>query len=170
MPIVSLAHRDGTRHPEGADMAIETRLLFNITLQFGAPQLLGRTPLGDRRVVPVLGGSFDGERLRGTVEPGGSDWILVRPDGTAKLDVRLTLKTDDGALIGMTYRGIRHGPAAVIDRLNRGEKVDPSEYYFRTAPEFETSAEKYEWLNRVVAVATGHRPPEGPVYRVFEVL
>ena len=151
-------------------MAIESRLLFNVTLSVGTPQLLGRTPAGDRRVVPVLGGTFDGERLRGTVEPGGSDWILMRPDGAAQLDVRLTLKTDDGALIGMTYRGVRHGPAAVIDRLNRGETVDPSEYYFRTAPFFETSAAKYDWLNRVVAVATGRRPPEGPIYRVFEIL
>lgn len=151
-------------------MSIETRLLFDIILSVGTPQLLGGTPAGDRRVVPVLGGTFEGERLRGTVEPGGSDWILMRPDGAAQLDVRLTLRTDDGALIGMTYRGVRHGPASVIDRLNRGEKVDPSEYYFRTSPFFETSADRYEWLNRIVAVATGHRPPEGPIYRVFEVL
>jgi hypothetical protein len=151
-------------------MTIETRPLFRITLQVGAPQLLGRTPAGDRRIVPVVGGSFEGERLSGTVEPGGSDWILMRPDGAAQLDVRLTLKAADGALIGMTYRGVRHGPSAVIERLNRGEAVDPSEYYFRTAPWFETSAEKYDWLNRIVAVATGHRPPEGPVYEVFEVL
>jgi Protein of unknown function (DUF3237) len=151
-------------------MTIETRFLFEITLQVGAPQLLGRTPIGDRRVVPVLGGRFAGERLRGTVEPGGSDWILMRPDGAAQLDVRLTLRTDDGALIGMTYRGVRHGPAAVIERLNRGDAVDPAEYYFRTTPYFETASEKYDWLNRVVAVAAGHRPPEGPVYRVYEVL
>jgi len=151
-------------------MTIETRPLFRITLQVGAPQLLGRTPAGDRRIVPVVGGSFEGERLSGTVEPGGSDWILMRPDGAAQLDVRLTLRTTDGALIGMTYRGVRHGPPSVIERLNRGEPVDPSEYYFRTAPWFETSAERYDWLNRIVALATGRRPPEGPVYEVFEVL
>ena len=151
-------------------MTIETRPLFRITLQVGAPQLLGRTPAGDRRIVPVVGGSFEGERLSGTVEPGGSDWILMRPDGAAQLDVRLTLRTTDGALIGMTYRGVRHGPPSVIERLNRGEPVDPSEYYFRTAPWFETAAERYDWLNRIVALATGRRPPEGPVYRIFEVL
>ena len=70
----------------------------------------------------------------------------------------------------MTYRGVRHGPPAVMDRLNRGEKVDPSEYYFRTAPVFETASATYGWLNRIVAVATGYRLPEGPVYHVFEVL
>jgi hypothetical protein len=87
-----------------------------------------------------------------------------------QLDVRLTLKTEDGALIGMTYRGFRHGPPAVIERLNRGETVDPSGYYFRIAPLFETSAPRYDWLNRIICVGTGHRLPQGPVYRVFEVL
>jgi len=149
---------------------VRTRLLFTIKLVTGKPQLLGRTPAGERRIVPVAGGSFEGERLSGTVEPGGSDWILARPDGSLRLDVRLTLKTDDGALIGMTYAGFRHGPPEVIERLNRGEAVDPSQYYFRTVPLFETAAPKYAWLNNIVAVALGHRPPEGPVYRVFEVL
>jgi hypothetical protein len=134
------------------------------------PQVLGRTPMGERRIVAVSGGEFEGARLSGTVEPGGSDWIIVRPDGSLKLDVRLSLKTDDGALIGMTYTGYRYGPPEVIERLNRGEAVDPSHYYFRTIPLFETAAPKYAWLNNIVAVATGHRLPEGPVYHVYEVL
>jgi hypothetical protein len=149
---------------------LRTTLLFDITLAAAPPQMLGKTPLGDRRIVMVTGGSFAGPKLRGTVEPGGSDWILLRLDGALQLDVRLTLKTEDGALIGMTYRGFRHGPPAVIERLNRGETVDPSEYYFRIAPSFETSAPRYDWLNRIVSVGTGHRLPQGPVYRVFEVL
>ena len=107
-------------------------------------------PLGDRRVAVVEGGSFEGPKRKGTVLKGGSDWLISRPDGALQLDVRLTLKTDDGRLIGMVYRGYRHRPAAVMDRLNRGEKVDPSEYYFRTAPFFETSSEKYGWLNRIL--------------------
>ena len=117
-----------------------------------------------------VGGTFQGERLRGTVLPGGADWIIVRGDGATTLDVRLVLETDDKALIGMTYRGMRHGPAAVMERLNRGEMVDPSEYYFRTAITFETAAAKYDWLNRIIAIGTGRRPPEGPVYEIFEVL
>jgi len=149
---------------------IQTMHLFTIALKVDEIQPLGKTPLGDRRVAVVEGGSFEGLKLKGTVLRGGSDWIIARPDGALQLDVRLTLKTDDGHLIGMTYRGYRHGPAEVIDRLSRGEKVDPSEYYFRAAPFFETSSEKYGWLNRVVAVATGHRLPTGPVYDVFEVL
>lgn len=149
---------------------VQTRLLFTIELEVGEIQMCGKTPLGERRVVPVKGGRFEGPRLKGTVAEGGSDWILARPDGSLQLNVRLVLKTDDGALIGMTYQGYRHGPQAVMDRLNRGEKVDPSEYYFRTAPFFETAAPKYAWLNGIVAVALGHRLPTGPVYQVFELL
>jgi hypothetical protein len=151
-------------------MEIRTRPLMKMSLVAGTPQLLGKTPFGDRRIVAVTGGSFEGERLSGTIEAGGSDWILARPDGVVQLDVRLTLKTNDGALIGMTYRGARHGPPEVIDRLNRGETVDPASYYFRIAPFFETASEKYAWLNRILAIGTGHRPPQGPIYEVFEVL
>lgn len=149
---------------------IRTTHLMTLALAVGAVQAIGATPAGTRRIGLVAGGTFQGERLRGTVLPGGADWIIVRPDGATTLDVRLVLETDDKALIGMTYRGMRHGPAAVMDRINRGETVDPSEYYFRTSVAFETAAARYGWLNRIVAVGTGRRPPEGPVYEIFEVL
>jgi hypothetical protein len=149
---------------------IRTVPLFTIMLTVGKIQELGTTPFGVRRIAPVLGGSFEGPKLKGTVEEGGSDWLLLRSDGVTQLDVRLTLKTDDGHLIGMTYRGYRHGPAEVIARLNRGEAVDPASYYFRTAPWFETASQKYGWLNRIVALASGDRQPTGPIYHVFEVL
>lgn len=149
---------------------IRTQPLFTIRLRTDPPQNIGRTPMGQRMVVPVVSGTFEGARLRGTVEKSGSDWIFQRADGALALDVRLVLKTGDGALIGLTYRGFRHGPAETIARLGRGEPVDPSEYYFRTAVFFETAADQYDWLNRVVAIGTGHRLPEGPVYEVFEVL
>jgi len=149
---------------------IRTAQLMTLTLSVGGMQAVGATPNGNRRVGLVSGGVFQGERLRGTVLPGGADWIVVRADGSTTLDVRLVLETDDKALIGMTYRGMRHGPAAVMERVNRGEAVDPSEYYFRTAIALETAATKYDWLNRIIAIGTGRRPPEGPVYEVFEVL
>lgn len=149
---------------------IRTAHLFTLTLAVAEMQALGKTPMGDRRVGVVEGGRFAGAKLNGTVLKGGSDWLLLRADGALQLDVRLTLKTDDGDVIGMTYRGYRHGPEAVIARLNKGEKVDAADYYFRIAPFFETASQKYGWLNRVVAVATGHRLPQGPVYEVFEVL
>ena len=96
--------------------------------------------------------------------------MLVRPDGVVLPDVRVLLETDDGHLILMTYSGFRHGPPEVMDRLARGEPVDVSEYYFRIAPRFETESEKYAWLNRTLAIGTGHRLPAGPTYEIYEVL
>ena len=149
---------------------LRTAHLFTLSLTVAGMQPVGATPSGTRRIGLVAGGSFTGPRLSGTVLPGGADWIMIRPDGVTTLDVRLVLQTADGAAIGMTYRGLRHGPAAVMARLDRGEAVDPSEYYFRTAVGFETAAPAYAWLNGIIAVGTGHRPPAGPVYDVFEVL
>jgi len=150
---------------------IQTRHLFTLTAEVPNIADLGATPLGTRRIANVTGGTFKGERLSGKIlsAPGG-DWILVRPDGATILDVRVTLETDDRELIYMTYRGVRHGPADVMARLARGESVDPASYYFRTTPVFETAARKYDWLNRIVSVATGRREARGPVYEVFEVL
>jgi hypothetical protein len=149
---------------------IRTAHLFTMKLTVAGMQPIGATPAGNRRIGLVAGGTFEGERLRGTVLPGGADWLMARPDGATTLDVRLVLQTYDGATIGLTYRGIRHGPPDVMDRVNRGEAVDPSSYYFRTVLAFETAAPRYDWLNRVFAVGTGNRLPEGPVYDVFEVL
>jgi hypothetical protein len=150
---------------------IRTEHLFQVSLDVESPlQMLGPTPYGERRIAKVMGGHFAGPKLNGTVPAGGGDWLLLRNDGILQLDVRLILQTDDDALIYMTYRGLRHGPAGVMERLNRGDTVDPSEYYFRITPAFETSAERYRWLNGVVAVGTGHRLPGGPVYDVFQVL
>ncbi len=149
---------------------IATRFLFTVTITVAPALVLGATPLGDRRIVQITGGSYEGPRLRGSVLPGGADWIIRRSDDVLQLDVRATLRTEDGALVNMAYRGVRHGPAEVIARLDRGEAVEPSEYYFRTTPYFETSAPSYLWLNKIVAVATGCRLPAGPIYDVYEVL
>lgn len=143
---------------------------MTLKLAVSGMQEVGATPAGQRRVGLVAGGTFEGERLRGIVLPGGADWIMVRADGVTTLDVRIVLQTDDGASIGMTYRGLRHGPADVMAKVAKGEPVDPSSYYFRTSVAFETGSDRYAWLNGVIAVGTGSRPPEGPVYEVFEVL
>jgi hypothetical protein len=132
--------------------------------------IVGGTPLTTRRIGIVFGGKFEGERLSGEILDGGSDWQSVRQDGSTLLDVRLTLKTDDGALIGVTYKGIRQGPPDIIARLERGQPVDPESYYFRINPMFETASEKYPWLNNILAIGTGHRFADGPVYNLFEVL
>ena len=150
--------------------SITTRPLFVMRLSVRPLQILGDTPAAFRRIGVVPGGTFTGSRLSGEILEGGSDWQSVRSDGSTSLDVRLVLKTHDGALIGMSYRGLRHGPADVIAQLEKGEAVDPAAYYFRIAPFFETSSSTYAWLNKITAIGTGHRLHEGPVYSVFEVL
>jgi hypothetical protein len=123
---------------------------------------LGATPAGTRRVYTVSAGEFNGDRIRGEVLPqAGSDLLLLRADGSAQQDVRLILRTDDGALILMTYRGVRHASPEVNERIARGERVAASDYYLRTAPFFETSSAKYAWLNKIVSVAIGERQPDG---------
>ena len=150
---------------------IQTRELFQLTLKVPSIVDLGQTPKGIRKIARVTGGEFHGERIKGTVHEGpGGDWMLLRPDGVLNLDVRITLETDDQQLIFMSYQGVRHGPQEVMDRLGRGESVDPKEYYFRMVPSFETSSEKYAWLNKIVCVATGRRDASGPTYHVYEVL
>ncbi len=149
---------------------IRTRPLFVMRLDVLPIQVVGATPGINRRVGVVPSGTFEGERLSGTVLDGGTDWQAVRSDGSVALDVRLVLKTQDDALIAMSYRGLRHGPPEIMARLARGEAVDPADYYFRIAPMFETAAAQYAWLNNVQAIGTGHRAVSGPIYSVFEVL
>jgi len=130
---------------------IETRHLFTMTMKSDR-QVFGRTPLGERRVTIVTEATIDGPELRATLLPGGSDWITETSDGTVLLDCRLVFQTDDGALIGMTYRGMRHRPPEVMAKMVRGETVDPGLYYHRVAIFFETSAPQYAALNKVVGV------------------
>ena len=152
---------------------IRTQHLITLTLQVSGMQVIGATPAGNRRIGPGRRRrTFTGERLRGSrAAERHRHWIIVRPDGATTLDVRLVLETDDKAQIGLTYRGMRHGPSAVMDRLNRGENVDPSEYYFRTSTAFETAAPRStDWLEpHHRGRSTGRRPPAGPVYDIFEV-
>src|SRR5216684_1050221 len=131
-----------------------SRRLMTLQVVVPPPQKLGAVPHGARVIAPITGGTFEGPRLRGKVLPGGGDWTLLRADGVLELDLRVTLETDDGALIHMTSFGLRHGPPEVIAMIARGETVDPSKYYFRTTPRFETSHPKYAFLNRLVAVSS----------------
>lgn len=146
------------------------RPLFVFKIDVKPPSVVGATPGHDRRIGEISGGRFEGERLRGRILSGGSDWQSLRADGATTINVRLVMETDDGALIAMTYLGVRHGPKEVLERIARGENVNPSEYYMRVTPYYETAAEKYGWLNRVVSVACGHRVAGGAIYQVFEIL
>ena len=151
-------------------LPLNARPLFTLSGQVGPAVEIGATAAGRRTIFPVDGGEFSGDRLRGIVLAGGSDHMLVRSDGVAVQDVRLTLRTHDDQLIYMSYRGLRHGPSEVMERLAKGEPVAPSEYYFRIVPTFETGCRSYEWLQRIIVVGVGRRLPRGPVYDLYEIL
>ena len=147
---------------------MNARPLMRLRLTTAATEEIGPTPHGRLSIFPITGGSFEGERLRGIVL-GGADWVTAAADGTFELDLRLTLETDDGALINMQSFGLRQGPAAVLEAIARGETVDPASYYFRTQVRFDTAAAQYAFLNKLLAVATGDRKPTGPVYSIYEL-
>ena len=149
---------------------MNSRLLMSLQVTVTSPQKIGAGPRGIRTTAPITSGHFEGPRLRGKVLPGGGDWTVLRPDGVLELDLRITLQTDDGALIHMASFGLRHGPPDVIAALGRGETVDPASYYFRTTLRFETGSPRYEFLNRLFAVASGDRRAEGPIYTIDEIL
>lgn len=149
---------------------METRLLMVVRIAAARPQALGVGPRGTRLTFPITGGDFEGPRLRGRVLDGGGDWGVVRADGVLELSLRATLATDDGALVAMTFDGMRHGPPEVLAALGRGEAVDPAAYYFRTVPRFEAADERYAFLNRIVAVGQGENRAPGAVHTFYEVL
>jgi hypothetical protein len=153
---------------EAAEIA--SRPLMTVKIIAAPAQKFGAVPYGIRSFVPVTGGDFEGARLRGKVVPGGGDWLLLRSDGVLELDLRITLETDDHALIYMTFQGLRHGPPEVFAATGRGEVVDPSLYYFRTVPRFETSSEQYSFLNRMVTIGVGEPRPDGAVHMIEEIL
>jgi hypothetical protein len=129
----------------------------------------GRTPLGDRRVVGIRGGRVEGRKFTGRILPGGADWQIVRSDGAADIKARYTIESENGGRVMVSSEGLRHGPPEVLEQLARGETVDPSLYYFRTAMRFETSDPALDWLNRVLALARGERQARAVKLDVYEV-
>jgi hypothetical protein len=149
---------------------LHTAPLALLTAVLDAPHKLGATPVGERKIVPVLGGSIEGERLSGRILSGGSDWALTNSAGILELDVRLIIETHDGALINCQYSGVRHGPEDVMARLAAGECVDYRDLYFRIAPRFDTADPRYAWLNGILSIGIGERLPAGPRYHIHEIL
>ena len=150
------------RHPEGSlgwDVpGLRAELLFEMSVDMvDEAQVVGATPHGIRRIRYIKGGTFAGPKLAGEVLPGGADWLLVRSDGAREIDVRVTLRTDDGDLIYAISRGIFDVSPETFERILKGEAVDPADYYFRTTPLFETASVKHGWLNRIVAASVGRQ-------------
>lgn len=149
---------------------LQSRFLATLHMTVAASYPLEQTPAGWRRIDVIASGTIEGPRLRGVILPGASDALLRRNDDAFQQDLRLTIRTHDDALIYVTYRGVRHGPPAVMQRLAEGEIVDPAEYYLRNVPFFETGAAQYTWLNRIVAVGIGRRQPDCVIYDIHEIL
>ena len=144
--------------------------IFRLEAALGEPVEVGDVSPGRRRIVPLTGGTFWGPELNGKLLPGASaDWQIVLQDGTVLGDIRYTLQTDDGALLYVQSRGVRHGSADVLARLGRGEDVDASEYTFRTSTQIETAASGLDWLNKGVFVSVGGRQATGVVYETYLV-
>ncbi len=148
---------------------IRTEFLFTIDLDFHF-LVLGDTPYGVRRIATLNSGNFDGPKLKGRVLPGGGAWTLVRRDGVLDIEVRLLLETTDKHQIYMHWKALREVRESVGERLRHGETVDPASYYFRATPYFETGSEKYGWLNRVCAVASGSLATNARTLDVFQIL
>jgi hypothetical protein len=143
--------------------------LFRVTASLSSPVSAGKTPSGERRMVAITGGTFKGKKFSGNIIPGGADWQIIRPDGSAVLEAHYMLRTDDGALIYIHNRGFRNGPPEVLERLAHGEKVDPANYYFRTSPLFETGAPQYSWLNSTVGVCSAVRKADEVILGFYAV-
>lgn len=151
-------------------LPLQSEFLFRMVLHAGTPQMAATSGGKELRVIPVTGGTFEGPGLKGELVPGTTaDWLRLEPDGTSHMDVRLVMRTDKGQHFFMQYSGVRHGPPEVLARLGRGEAVDPADYYFRIAIRFETSDPDLAWLNRLLGVGVGQRPPAGPTYDVYVV-
>jgi hypothetical protein len=143
---------------------------IKIKVQPGRGLDSGTLAKGVRRMIPIVGGTFEGPAIKGNIIPGGYDFQLLRNDGVTEIDARYVLQTDDGALITIINQGLRHGPEDVMRQMADGIEVDPSLYYFRSVPMFETGSEKYKWLNSNVFIANGIRKPEEVIISVFKIL
>ena len=148
----------------------DLRFAFRAEVTIGVPLRIGGVDGNNRVVIPITGGSFAGPELNAKVLPGGADWQVIRPDGTADILARYSVQADDGTLFSVINAGYRHGSPEVLARLAKGEAVDVTEYYFRTAPRFEVAADSaHAWLAKTIFVATAERQQELVLIDVFAV-
>jgi len=148
---------------------LKLEFLFDLTAEVGELVSLGAGPLGERRVVYIGTGSFEGPALRGELI-GGADWQILRSDGVLELDARYAIREQGGGVVQVLSQGLRHGPPEVMARLARGEDVDSESYFFRTVLRFETGAAELAWLNKTIAVATATRKAKQVLLNAWRVL
>jgi hypothetical protein len=153
-------------------MELRSEFLYRARIEVEGFYEVGETFRGRRTIVRVKGGWFEGPKVRGDILPGTGDWFIVRPGGVAEGDVRDTYRTHDGHIIYVSYRGIIDMSPETWERLGRGEDVDPSTYYFRGQPMFETAVNDnpYSWMNNILAVSIGKQEAMGVTYDVYQIL
>jgi Protein of unknown function (DUF3237) len=150
--------------------APKLEFVCELKIKLKAPFIVGDTPHGLRRIIPIIGGTFEGPKMKGEILDGGADWQIVRKDGVAELEAHYQIKTDDGVIIYIKNVGLRVATPEVAARIGRGEAVPPSEYYFRAVPKFEAPAGKYDWMNNAIFVCKGIRNPDNVVIQVWKLL
>ncbi|MDO9561510.1 MAG: DUF3237 domain-containing protein [Bradyrhizobium sp.] len=149
---------------------LATRYVFTLTVRIGEVTSAGEIGHGVRRIIPILGGEVRGESVNGRICAFGADFQIIRPNELIELEAKYAFETDDGAVVYVENRGIRFGPVDLLQKLKRGEAVDPELIYFRTVPKFETGAEKYRWLMENLFVGSAARHADRVVIDVHQVL
>ena len=149
---------------------LKSTYIGELMMEVTGSYMLGDAPVGKRRLDRLDKGHFKGPKIQAEILTGGMDILLGGADGAVRPDVRLILKLDDGEILLIQYRGVRHAPAEVMQRIAKGERVPPNEYYLRTELIFQTASKKYSWMNRAIAVGVGRREPNAVYYDVFEIL
>jgi hypothetical protein len=144
--------------------------IFRIRADLGEIVELGATPYGGRRMIPILGGRVEGPKLKGRILPGGADWQIILGNGVADIQARYAIESDAGGRVVVKSDGMRHGPREVLEAIARGEKVDPSRYYFRTVMRFEAADPALAWMDKIIALARGEREQLMVRLDVYEVL
>jgi hypothetical protein len=147
-------------------------LTLEVRALVGDPVEVTATGGRRRRMVPIIGGTFEGRgelRVRGRIVPGGADWQLIHQDGVTEADARYVLESENGATVLVRNRGLRHAPPDVMRRLLAGERVDPSLVYFKSTPVFETSAPELQTLVRSIFIGVGERYPKEVVLGFWKV-
>lgn len=150
-------------------MSMNLEYIFTANIKVDSPIGIGDVGRGIRRVIPILGGIFEGPSLQGSILPGGADYQIIRHDGVTEALAHYTIQTDDGVPIYVVNKGYRHGPREIIDKLIRGEEVPEDSYYFKTSPVFETGSKKYDFLNKMIFIGEGIRKPSDVQIRFYQV-
>ncbi len=152
-----------------AQTAPTLEFICELKIKLKAPLVVGQTPHGLRRIIPIIGGSFEGPKMKGEILDGGADWQIVRADGVAELEAHYQIRTDDGVIIYIKNKGLRVATPEVAARIGKGEVVSPTEYYMRTQMTFEAPKGKYEWMNNAIFVCTGQRNPDNVAIQVYKL-